>query len=74
MAAGTGLNLQAAERIIIVEPAWTPASNEQAIARAYRAGQKKKVWASFVCLENSIDERITSALIRKQRIIDGAIG
>ena len=74
MAAGTGLNLQAAERVIIVEPAWTPASNEQAIARAYRAGQKKKVWASFVCLENSIDERITSALIRKQRIIDGAIG
>jgi SNF2 family DNA or RNA helicase len=74
MAAGTGLNLQAAERIIIVEPAWTPASNEQAIARAYRAGQKKKVWASFVCLENSIDERITSALVRKQRIIDGAVG
>jgi len=74
MAAGTGLNLQAAERIIIVEPAWTPASNEQAIARAYRAGQKKKVWASFVCLENTIDERITSALIRKQRIIDGAVG
>jgi hypothetical protein len=74
MAAGTGLNLQAAERIIIVEPAWTPALNEQAIARAYRGGQKKKVWASFVCLENSIDEKITSALIRKQRIIDGAVG
>ena len=74
MAAGTGLNLQAADRVIIVEPAWTPALNEQAISRAYRAGQKKRVWASFVCLEQSVDEQITSALIRKQRIITGAIG
>ncbi len=73
-AAGTGLNLQAAERVLIVEPAWTPALNEQAISRAYRAGQKRRVWASFVCLENSIDERITTALLRKQRIIEGAVG
>lgn len=73
-AAGTGLNLQAADRVMVVEPAWTPALNEQAISRAYRAGQKRRVWASFVCLENSIDERVTYALLRKQRIIEGAIG
>lgn len=73
-AAGTGLNLQAAERVIIAEPAWTPALNEQAIARAYRAGQKKRVWASYVCLADSIDESITTVLMRKQRIIEGAIG
>lgn len=73
-AAGVGLNLQCADRVLLVEPAWTPALNEQAIARAYRAGQTKKVWASFLCLESSVDELITSALIRKQRIIEGAIG
>lgn len=73
-AAGTGLNLQCAERVLIVEPAWTPALNEQAIARAYRAGQSKKVWASYVCLTDSIDEKITYTLLRKQRIIEGALG
>lgn len=73
-AAGTGLNLQAAERVIIAEPAWTPALNEQAISRAYRAGQKKRVWTSLVCLEGSIDEQITKALVRKLKIIAGAIG
>lgn len=72
-AAGTGLNLQAAERVIIVEPAWTPALNEQAISRAYRAGQKKRVWTSLVCLEGSIDEQITRALVRKLKIIAEAI-
>jgi len=73
-AAGTGLNLQAAERVVIVEPAWTPALNEQAIARAHRGGQTKRVWASFVCLTGSVDETITTALLRKQRIIEGVIG
>lgn len=72
-AAGTGLNLQAAERVIIVEPAWTPALNEQAIARAYRAGQTKRVWTSLVCLDGSIDEQITRALVRKLKIIAEAI-
>ena len=73
-AAGTGLNLQCAERVLILEPAWTPALNEQAIARAYRAGQSKRVWASYVCLSDSIDERITYTLLRKQRIIEGTLG
>lgn len=73
-AAGTGLNLQVADRVVIVEPAWTPALNQQAIARAYRAGQKKRVWASYVCLTGSVDEKITAALLRKQKIIEGAIG
>lgn len=73
-AAGTGLNLQCAERVLIVEPAWTPALNEQAIARVYRAGQTKKVWASYVCLADSVDESITQTLLRKGRIIKGALG
>jgi len=73
-AAGVGLNLQCADRVILAEPAWTPAANEQAIARAYRGGQTKKVWASYVLLESSIDESVTSAVIRKSRIIEGAIG
>lgn len=73
-AAGTGLNLQAAERVMIVEPAWTPALNEQAISRAYRGGQKRRVWASYVCIEDTVDEDITDALIRKAKIIKEVVG
>jgi SWI/SNF-related matrix-associated actin-dependent regulator 1 of chromatin subfamily A len=68
-AAGTGLNLQAADRIFIVEPAWTPAVNEQAISRSYRGGQTEKVLASYVVLEKSVDEQVTNVLRRKSKLI-----
>ena len=73
-AAGVGLNLQAADRVIILEPAWTPAVNEQAIARAWRKGQQKNVWASFVMLESSVDEHISSVILRKTKIIERVMG
>jgi SNF2 family DNA or RNA helicase len=73
-AAGVGLNLQAADRVIILEPAWTPAVNEQAIARAWRKGQQKNVWASFVMLESSVDELVSSRLMQKARIIEKVLG
>ena len=38
-----GLNLTEANNVILMEPWWTPAVHEQAIARVYRPGQKKKV-------------------------------
>lgn len=72
-AAGTGLNLQCADRVIILEPSWTPAANDQAISRAYRGGQTKKVWVSLVSLSQSIDESIQRALKRKSKIIQGVL-
>lgn len=72
-AAGTGLNLQCADRVVILEPSWTPALNEQAISRAYRAGQRKKVWVSFVSLAQSIDEQVQRTLAKKIKIIEGVL-
>ncbi|CAB4124769.1 DEXDc domain containing protein [uncultured Caudovirales phage] len=69
-ASGVGLNLQCAERVIVLEPAWTPAVNEQAIARAWRKGQQKNVWASFVMLSGSVDEAVSSCVLRKSAIIE----
>jgi SNF2 family DNA or RNA helicase len=43
-AGGVGLNLQEATRIYITSPAWNPATEMQAIARAHRTGQVKKVF------------------------------
>jgi SNF2 family DNA or RNA helicase len=42
-AGGVGLNLQEATRVYITTPAWNPATELQAIARAHRTGQTKKV-------------------------------
>ena len=68
-AAGTGLNLQVADRVVLVEPAWTPALNEQAICRAFRGGQTKPVRASFCVLKDSVDEVVSRALVRKTKTI-----
>ena len=43
MAGGTGLNLQAADKVVLFEPNWNPAHDLQAQDRAYRLGQKKDV-------------------------------
>ncbi|TPX61356.1 hypothetical protein PhCBS80983_g01142 [Powellomyces hirtus] len=42
-AGGMGINLQAATRVIIFDIGWNPSDAEQAIARAYRYGQKESV-------------------------------
>lgn len=66
-AAGEGLTLTAATRVLIAEPAWSPAENTQAIARAWRRGQSQPVHASFVYLPGSIDEALAKTLARKSR-------
>ena len=40
---GLGLTLTAADRVIIVDPAWNPSVDNQSVDRAYRIGQSKDV-------------------------------
>jgi SNF2 family DNA or RNA helicase len=65
-AAGSALNLQAANRIIMLEPSWTPGTNRQAVARAVRIGQRNPVLVSWPTVRHSIDEAVMRALRRKQ--------
>jgi hypothetical protein len=65
-AAGSALNLQAANRIIMLEPSWTPGSNHQAVARAVRIGQCSPVLVSWPTVRHSIDEAVMRVLRRKQ--------
>ena len=53
--ATVGINLQYYNRVFFTMPMWTVWSQDQAIARAHRYGQKKHVDASIYCLEDSID-------------------
>ena len=65
-ASGSALNLQAASRIVLLEPSWTPGTNHQAVARAVRLGQQNPVLISWPVIRNSIDESVLRVLRRKQ--------
>ena len=57
-AGGLGLNLTAADYVFIVDPWWNPAAEMQAIDRAHRIGQDKKVFVYKAITKNSIEEKI----------------
>lgn len=69
-AAGTGLNIQAASVVIICEPQVKPSLEVQAIARAHRMGQVRKVQVHRLILPESIDEAMVDMLARKQSEFD----
>lgn len=75
-AAGTGLDgiQHATNRAILAEFAWTPAVNQQAIARVSRAGQRLPVRASYVTLSGSLDDAIARTLARKDKIVREVLG
>lgn len=68
-ASGTGLNLQAANEIVLVEPSWVPADNLQAIKRIHRIGQDDPCRARFFALTGSIDFAIMSSLATKTEML-----
>lgn len=64
-AGGVGLNLTAADYIFITDPWWNPAAEMQAISRAHRIGQDKKVFVYRFISEKSIEEKIQMLQVKK---------
>lgn len=54
-AGGTGLNLVEANHVILMEPYWNDAEEQQAINRCYRLGQSKPVSVYKLAIQNSIE-------------------
>jgi SWI/SNF-related matrix-associated actin-dependent regulator 1 of chromatin subfamily A len=69
-----GYNMTAASRAIFVESSWSPADNAQAADRLHRIGQKNSVTVDYLVLANSLDERIVTSFITKQKNISRVIG
>eukprot|EP00746_Dinoflagellata_sp_MGD_P135376 gnl/MRDRNA2_/MRDRNA2_69383_c0_seq1.p1 gnl/MRDRNA2_/MRDRNA2_69383_c0~~gnl/MRDRNA2_/MRDRNA2_69383_c0_seq1.p1 ORF type:complete len:1991 (+),score=451.62 gnl/MRDRNA2_/MRDRNA2_69383_c0_seq1:2-5974(+) len=55
---GTGLNLTAADRVVLLDPAWNPAVDEQAIDRVHRIGQAKEVVVYRLISAGTIEDKI----------------
>lgn len=67
---GEGVDgLQVARYLVMVDRDWTPARNEQAIARLRRSGQGGTVVVYHVFAEGTIDEDVAQALAKKEEVI-----
>lgn len=69
-AGGTGLNVQAASVVILCEPQFKPSSEDQAIARAHRMGQNRKVRVYRLLAKDSVDDALLARLGAKARLFD----
>jgi len=67
-AGGTGLNLTEADYVFIIDPWWNPAAEMQAVSRAHRIGQNKKVMVYRFISSHSIEEKIISLQEEKSRL------
>jgi SNF2 family DNA or RNA helicase len=72
-AGGTGLNLISADTVILYDPWWNPAVENQAIDRAHRIGQKKSVNVYRLVTKDSIEERIFSLKESKNRLFSALV-
>jgi SNF2 family DNA or RNA helicase len=70
-AGGVGLNLTAADYVIIADPWWNPAVEDQAAGRAHRMGQERPVTVYRLVIKDSIEERIMSLHRDKRALAEG---
>ncbi|HPI79424.1 MAG TPA: DEAD/DEAH box helicase [Cyclobacteriaceae bacterium] len=72
-AGGLGLNLTEADYVFILDPWWNPAVEAQAVDRAHRIGQKKKVFTYKFITRNSVEEKILKLQKNKLRLSESLI-
>jgi superfamily II DNA or RNA helicase len=73
-AAGTGLNLTAANHVIHVDRWWNPAVEDQATDRAFRIGQRRTVQVrKFICVD-TLEERIDDMIEQKKALAERVVG
>ncbi|XP_024028985.1 protein CHROMATIN REMODELING 24 [Morus notabilis] len=62
---GLGLTLTRADRVIVVDPAWNPSTDNQSVDRAYRIGQTKDVLVYRLMTCGTVEEKIYRKQIYK---------
>ncbi|KQY81318.1 DEAD/DEAH box helicase [Pelomonas sp. Root1444] len=72
-AGGFGLNLTAADYVLIVDPWWNPAAEDQASGRAHRMGQQRPVTVYRLVTAGSVEERIIELHRDKRGLAEGML-
>jgi SNF2 family DNA or RNA helicase len=73
-AGGHGLNLTSAGYVFILDPWWNPAVEAQAIDRAHRIGQTKRVIATRIVARDTIEEKILDLQASKRALAEAILG
>ena len=74
-AGGTGLTLTEADYVFLLDPWWNPAAEAQAVDRAHRIGQDKRVLVYRLVATDTIEDKVTALKARKAelfaKVVDG---
>ncbi len=73
-AGGSGLNLTAASYVVLFDPWWNPAVENQAIDRTHRIGQTRKILAYRFLIKHSIEEKIRQLQRTKSSLAAEVLG
>eukprot|EP00760_Papus_ankaliazontas_P002060 PhM_4_TR10817/c0_g1_i1/m.6053/K15711/SMARCA3, HLTF; SWI/SNF-related matrix-associated actin-dependent regulator of chromatin subfamily A3 len=68
MATGVGLNLTMANHVVVLDPWWNPAIEEQAVHRCHRIGQNKEVFVKRFIVSDSVEEMCLDISTRKKEL------
>ena len=72
-AGGTGLNLTGADDVILADPWWNPAVEDQASGRAHRLGQTRPVTVHRLVSLGTLEERIMALHQDKRDLAEGVL-
>jgi SNF2 family DNA or RNA helicase len=72
-AGGHGLNLTAADYVFILDPWWNPAVEAQAVDRAHRIGQTRRVFAYRLIARGTVEEKILELQKSKRDLAEAIV-
>ena len=72
-AAGVGITLTAAQKMLFAELDWTPANMLQAEDRIHRIGQEGNALIQLLVFDGSLDAKMAETLVRKMEVIEKAL-
>ncbi len=72
-AGGFGLNLTLADYVVIADPWWNPAAEDQASGRAHRIGQQRPVTVYRLVNQGTLEERIVALHQTKRELADSVL-
>ncbi|XP_068999788.1 DNA excision repair protein ERCC-6-like [Embiotoca jacksoni] len=71
---GVGITLTAANRVVIYDPSWNPATDAQAVDRVYRIGQTENVVIYRLITCGTVEEKIYRRQVFKDSLIRQSTG
>ena len=72
-AGGFGLNLTVADYVVIADPWWNPAAEDQASGRAHRIGQQRPVTVYRLVNTGTLEEKILTLHQTKRELADSVL-